>query len=66
MVTSIISKINLLNLLTAEYVLAHQLLYVGRNIQILLNVCQKIADCVRFVANHIDLIRKILKIADKL
>lgn len=66
MVTSVISKISLLNTLTAKYALAQQLLYVGRDIQILCSVCQKIAECIRVVANHIDVVRKILKIAGKL
>jgi hypothetical protein len=36
------------NLLNAEYFLAHSFLYVGRNIQILAKVCQKMAEYVQF------------------
>jgi hypothetical protein len=40
-------------LLTGEYLLAHWVLYVERNIQILWDVCQKVAEYVQFVTDFI-------------
>lgn len=43
---------------TTEHFLPCQL-YAGRNLHVLLNVCQKMAECEQFVDDSVDLVRKI-------
>jgi hypothetical protein len=45
------------NPLTAEYFLADWLLYVERNMQVLPNICQKMAEYIQFIADCMELIK---------
>jgi hypothetical protein len=51
-----------INSLTGEYLLIHQVVNVCRNVQILPDVCQKMAEYVQCVTDHTHLIRKFIKI----